>query len=113
MPLQYIWSPAEFSPTMKAIVRDAILDFGRVIEGDEFFSPTLYAISKNFRGFVRAADAVRFGLQIVAENFQSAELQIFEVAWNGQWSDKLDEMEAHLRIREMPPAELSRGDKEI
>jgi hypothetical protein len=62
---------------------------------------------------VRAEDAVRFGLQLVAENYQLPELQIFEVAWNGKWSDNLDEMETHLRIREVPDRELSPGDKEI
>jgi hypothetical protein len=39
--------------------------------------------------------------QIVAEGYTSKRYHVFEVAWNGEWSDNLDEMSRNLTIQEI------------
>jgi hypothetical protein len=100
VPLEFTWAP-EGNDRYITLVNDHVFDFGRVIEGENRFSPCLTRSLFAFKGFVYANDVVQYGLEIVSDNFVSPHLQIFEVAWNGQWSDDLDAMADHLRIREV------------
>lgn len=102
VPLQYVWAPAEWSPVFQSITDQAVLDFGCITEHAKIFKPILYITSADFQGFITTNQAVRYGLQIVADNYVSPNLQIFEVAWNGNWTENLDEMQQNLTIREIP-----------
>jgi hypothetical protein len=101
VPLTFVWSPAEITPPYVTLVKEHVLDFGIVIEGQDNFRPVLFSYTNNFQGYVRANQVVRFGLEIVSDNFVSPRLQVFEVAWNGQWSDKLDVMAENLQVQEV------------
>src|SRR5574341_1258134 len=79
VPLTFVWAPSEITPPYVTLVKEHVLDFG----------------------FVRANEVVRFGLEIVSDNFISPRLQTFEVAWNGQWNDNLDVMAQNLQIQEV------------
>ena len=50
---------------------------------------------------LRAGETMRYGFEIVSDHFVSPKPQVFEVAWNGQWSNNLDEMAKNLQIREI------------
>ena len=101
VPLQFVWSPAELTPPIVTINNEQILDLGCIEEDAEFFRPVLYSYSNNFKGFVGKNEAVRYCLEIVSDNFFSKELEIFEVAWNGKWSDNPEEMVENLKITEI------------
>jgi hypothetical protein len=100
VPLQYVWAPAEWAPIEQSFSTEAVLDFGRLVKGSNVFEPTFYVTSANFQGFVAANEAVRYTLQIVAENYGEISEQIFEVAWDGNFSENLDQM--RLVIKEIP-----------
>jgi len=105
VPTQFVWAPAEITPPVITVVREQILDFGIVGEGQAMFVPRLYSVANNFQGLVGANEAVRFQLQIEASNFSASTYQVFEVAWDGQWSFAPATMAQHLRIREIGPNE--------
>lgn len=100
-PATFAWSPSETTPPYITLVKEQILAFGIVIEGQDHFRPVLLFILENFQGFVRANEIVRFGLEIVSDDFVSSHLQVFEVAWNGHWNDNLDVMAQNLQIQEV------------
>jgi hypothetical protein len=77
-----------------------VFDFGRLEEGATRFLPVLYSYSNNFNGFVGKNEAVRYELELDATNFFSPRPQVFEVAWDGQWSTDPEAMQHHLRITE-------------
>jgi len=103
VPLQYVWAPAEITPPTVTLTKEQILDFGRMAEGENMFVPVLYSYSNNFQGFVRSGEVLRYLLEIRGSNFSSRRYQVFEVAWDGQWRYIPNEMEQHLRIREITP----------
>jgi len=99
--LQYIWTPAEFAPILQSFNKEAILDFGKLMEGQKVFQPTLYVIPNNFNGFIGANESVRYTLQVTADNYSGDIEHVFEVSWNGQFSDNMDDMERNLIIKEV------------
>ncbi len=101
VPLTFIWSPREITPPYITIVKEQVLDFGILIEGENLFRPVLLSYTNNFRGFIQPNGAIRYGLEIVSDDFVSKNLQVFEVAWNGGWSDNLDSMAQNLQIKEV------------
>ena len=101
VPLQFVWSPAPFTPPLVTITRNEIIDFGRLAENGVRFEPLLYWYPNNFQGYAKKDDIVRYCLEIVAEGYTSKRYQVFEVAWNGKWTDNLDEMAQDLTIREI------------
>lgn len=101
VPLHYVWSPAEWSPALKSVSDNEVLDFGSISEISNRFNPKFYVTSANFEGYVKANEVIRYGLSIVADNFVSPNLQIFEVGWNGKFSENLDEMSRNLNIKEV------------
>ena len=103
VPLQYVWAPAEITPPTVTIIKEQILDFGRMSEGENMFVPVLYSYSNNFQGFVKKGEVLRYQLEIRGSNFSSKKYQVFEVAWDGQWEYVPSEMEQHLHIREIKP----------
>lgn len=95
------WTPAELTGLTLDISHEQIFDFGRVIENANRFEPTLSIYPNNFNGFVTANSVVRYTLKIVAEGYESKKTQVFEVAWNGNWSDNMDIMSQNLIIQEI------------
>lgn len=100
VPLQYAWAPSEWAPVLQTVAGEAVFDFGRIVQSSNF-QPTLYTTSTNFRGFVNANEAVRFSLQVIADNYVSPRMQVFEVAWNGKWADTREEMQQNVVIKEV------------
>jgi len=100
-PLVFVWSPSEITPAYLTLRRDHVLDFGSIEKGNNHFRPQLYLYTGNFEGYVHRNEAVRYGLEIESDNFISPRLHVFEVAWNGEWSEDLDRMSKNLEIREV------------
>ncbi len=101
VPMQYAWAPLEVTPIQVDIHDMQMLDFGILAEGSDVFSPRFYWRSGSFQGDVRAGEVVRYFLQIVSDGFVSKDFHIFEVAWDGQWSDNQHNMLSHLVIKEI------------
>lgn len=98
---QFVWAPAETTPAAINITKEQVIDFGRLIENGPHFEPVLYMYPNNFQGYVGPNEVVRYCLEIAADGYMSKKLYIFEVSWNGRWSDDLDEMRKHLIIHEI------------
>jgi hypothetical protein len=108
VPAQFMWAPAEFTPTRVTVTKDQILDFGRITEGDTAFRPLLYWQSNSFEGIVEKNQVLRYHLEIRGKNFVSPHYQVFEVSWDGGWSHVPAEMSAkHLHISEVTAAHSS------
>jgi hypothetical protein len=101
VPLQFVWAPAEITPPVITVLSEHILDFGFVSEDSNKFVPVLYSYSNNFRGYVGPNESVRFHLAIEATNFTSDRYQVFEVSWDGTWSQEPSTMAQHLLVREI------------
>jgi hypothetical protein len=99
-PLIFAWPPSELTPLTTTVLRDAVVDLGNIWQEHNCFCPGLRAFYRNFEGIVRENQTVRFGLEIVCDNFVSPRLQVFEVAYNGIWSDDAEVMAQNLRVRE-------------
>jgi hypothetical protein len=63
VPLQFVWAPAEFTPSTVTITREQVLDLGYIVENANSFVPRLYTTPNNFQGFVGPNEAVRLQLQ--------------------------------------------------
>jgi len=101
VPLQFVWSPAPLTPSIISFSKEGFIDFGRLKENDTRFEPILYWYPNNFQGYVQKNESVRYCLEIVADGYTSEQYQVFEVAWNGKWTNNLDEMTQNLTIREI------------
>jgi hypothetical protein len=102
VPWIFVWAPEiEGAPKFITLLKEDVLDFGSVTKGEDNFRPRLSWCPTNVPGLVQANETVRYGLEIVSDNFVSPRLQVFEVDWNGQWSDDLDVMANHLHIHEV------------
>lgn len=97
----FIWTPAEISERSMDISQEQTFDFGRIGEGDNYFVPLLLNYPNNFEGYISAGKVVRYTLKIVAEGYVSKKPQIYEVAWNGKWSDNMEIMSQNLTITEV------------
>jgi hypothetical protein len=101
VPRQFIWAPAELAPRLVPVQKEQVLDFGRVNEANPRFEPLLYSYSNNFEGFVGSNEAVRYFLEIVSDGYTSHQTQVFEVAFNGNWSPDRLKMQENLKICEV------------
>ena len=97
----FIWTPAEITPQAINLVKEHAFDFGCVSEDFGVFRPVLNIIPNNFQGQVGRNQKIRFSMQASADNFITEINQVFEVAWNGVWTDNLDNMMSNLTIREI------------
>jgi hypothetical protein len=100
---QFCWSPSESSEVVQTIVDERICDLGFLWEpelsGHCHFEPKLYSepLSKPFK--VNRAQAVRYHLLPVGENFRCDEPTVIEIEWDGEYSEDLMALERHLQIR--------------
>jgi hypothetical protein len=97
----FVWTPAEINGFSIDISHEQTFDFGRIIEGSDKFEPLLISYPNNFNGYIFADNVVRYTLKIVAEGYMAKKPQIFEVAWNGNWSNNLEIMSNNLTISEV------------
>lgn len=100
VPQQLTWAPAEFHPILPTICKEDTVDFGCVIQ-NECFQIRTYVKPNNFKGDIKANSTMRVELEIVADNFASNKPLVFEISWDGAWSDNLEEMEKHLVIKQV------------
>ena len=101
VPLQFVWAPAEITPQIITLEHEQVLDFGRITETEKIFQPALYSYPNNFIGNVGPNEAIRYALQIVSDGFISQTYQVFEVAWDGHWTENREQMKTHVTIREI------------
>lgn len=101
VPMQFVWSIPLVSPLQPTITKYCSLDFGHVDEGTAEFVPELYARTNDFTGGVHAGEAVRYHLEVASDSFASPAPHVIEVAWDGQWSDNLDQMSRSLTIKQV------------
>jgi hypothetical protein len=101
VPLTFAWSPSEGTPPYITFRNEQVMDFGFVLKDSDKFVPKLISYTSEFAGVVKANESWRYGLEIVADNFVSPRLQVFAVAWDGNWSENREEMDRHMRIEEV------------
>lgn len=103
---QLTWSPAEISEIMPTITNDHVLDLGCLTQ--EGFVITTYATPNNFRGTVRANEAIRVELQLEADNYHSDWRYVYEIIWDGVWPTNEEEIAQHITVREL--ADVMNGE---
>jgi hypothetical protein len=94
------WSPSEFTPYLISVRSKEVADFGFLEEGKAFM-PCFRWVPFSFDGELLPGQTMRYGFEVVSDNFHSPRLQVFEVSWNGLWSRDLNQMEKNLQIREV------------
>jgi len=103
VPLQFIWTPPDTTPSFVTIHRDQMLDFGFIRQAQQLrWEPRLYWQPGNFAGFVGHNEAVKYSLQIVADAYVSEKYQVFQVSFDGLWNPVAAQMKMHLTIDEVP-----------
>jgi len=78
------------------VVTNEICDLGFLDENSKQFKLSHYVEPNNFRGVISSNEAMRVGLKMSAEDFESKSLYVLEISWDGQWSSDLNEMKQHL-----------------
>jgi hypothetical protein len=101
VPPRYIWSPAETAPEGVDIVVEQVIDFGYIIDSSKEFSPTVTPILNSFKGVLRQSESIRYGIEIIAENYRPKKLVGIEVSWDGNWPEDLNLMHKHLSIEKV------------
>ncbi|GAB6390786.1 MAG: hypothetical protein MdMp014T_0159 [Treponematales bacterium] len=98
---QFTWSPAEVTPRPIDVSTDQVFDFGRVVEGEDRFTPVLNWYPSNFQGYVSPNEVLRYTLEISADGYSAKRCQTFQVSWDGQWDDNRERMGQHLVVEEV------------
>ena len=101
VPHQFVWSPSQFTPSEVTLTGGRTFDFGHLTEGEDRWAPVLYWYPNNFEGHVGKNEAVRYSLEISGVGCVQKRYQVFEVAWDGEWTENMDDMERHLVINEI------------
>jgi len=85
----------------RTVVQHSICDFGFLDEtGNEHaFRLAVLSLPNNFRGFVKLDQCVRFEVVATGQNVFSLKPTVFEVSWDGRWTQNQEEMKQHLVIR--------------
>ena len=97
------WTPAGNNPFYKIDFawKEQLFDFGILGQDDVEFKPAIQWFHNDFEGYVKKGEIKRFYLQVLADNFIHGKPQVFEVAWNGQWTDNREEMKRNLIVKEI------------
>ena len=98
VPPQFVWAPAELTPIVIDLSGEHVIDFGRIPEDASHFEPVLYSYAHDFKGLLRPNQAIRYELQAFSGGSPLGPSVIYEVEWNGQWSENLDMMRQYLSI---------------
>jgi len=108
VPPQFVWAPAELTPIVVDLSGEHVIDFGRITEHAGLFEPVLYSYANDFKGLLGPNQAIRYELQAFSGGSPLGPSVIYEVEWNGQWSDSLDTMAQNLAIT--PIQKISMGN---
>ena len=100
-PLPFYWTPDVTRPEFITIRNEEVFDFGRIDKNGSHFIPCTRFIPNNFRGYLAPNESMQYHLQIVSDKYISSKLQVFEVSWDGNWSDNPEEMKRYLIIKEI------------
>lgn len=95
------WTAMEPGDTERTIADESTCDLGNLTQGDNAFRPSLLLTPNNFRGLVEKDSCVRFELVAAGQNVLSPKAAVFEVSWDGHWTENQEEMQRHLVIREV------------
>lgn len=95
------WTPAEDGKEYVDITGSHVFDFGRIYENVNSFSVATRRYPNNFKGILMPNETIRYCLKIDAVGFRQKKDQIFEVTWNGQWSDDEEIMKNYVTIKEV------------
>ncbi len=111
VPLQYQWALPQVNPALLTIsLRRHAMDFGVLAKAEDGncnpFTPCLYVTTFNFKATVSKDERAWYFLEVAADDMVAQQPQVFEVHWDGEWSDKADEIGKHLAIREVPTHEV-------
>lgn len=100
-PLQLVWTPMEPGEVERTIVQNSTCDFGFLDEtsNEQAFRPAVLLLPNNFRGYVKTDQCVRFEVVATGQNVFSLKPTVFEVSWDGRWTQNQEEMKQHLVIR--------------
>jgi len=104
VPPQFVWAPAELTQIVIDLSGEHVIDFGRIREGADRFEPVLYSYAHDFKGMLGPNEAIRYELQAFSGGSPLGPSAIYEVSWNGHWSDNLDTMANNLTIAEVKAA---------
>lgn len=97
--MPFVWAPAELTPPVVTVVSEQIVDFGYLAENEGHFRPRLYGYPNDFQGFVGPHEAARYYIEIVSDDFVSRNDFVVEIAWDGTWTDNLDDLGRHLEVK--------------
>ena len=95
------WTPAEDGKEYVDITDSQVFDFGKIHENTNSFNVATRRYPNNFKGTLKPNDTIRYCLKIDAVGFRQKKDQIFEVTWNGQWSDDENIMKNYITIKEV------------
>lgn len=95
------WTPAEDGREYVDITDAHVFDFGKIYENVNFFKVATKRYPNNFKGNLMPNETIRYCLKIDAIGFRQIKDQIFEVSWNGQWSDDEEIMKHNVVIKEV------------
>ena len=99
--LPFQWAVVPVSPLSLTVgSHGEVVNFGRLREGKSF-EPVLVSLTFNFRHTVEPNETAWFSVQIRADDLVSEHCQIFKVSWDGQWSDRPEEIVRHVLISEV------------
>jgi hypothetical protein len=101
--LQLFWSPADDRAWEKTVCDGDIIELGRLVNDGEGFRPGSRWTPIGFSGNVKPNETIRYHLRAIAEDVLPSGWEIFEVSWDGQWDDHLQEMWKHLQVRKVEP----------
>src|SRR5580704_8129765 len=96
--LPMVWAPMESGNTERTVVDESTCDFGSLAQTDIAFRPSIMRTPNNFRGQVEKDFCVRFELVAVGQNVFSPMPTVFEVSWDGHWTENQEEMQRHLVV---------------
>lgn len=95
------WTPAEEGKEYVDITDSHVFDFGRIYENINSFNVATKRCPNNFKGTLIPNEIIRYCLKIDAVGFRQKKDQIFEVTWNGQWTDDEEKMKNNVKIKEV------------
>jgi hypothetical protein len=95
------WTPSEYSKEYVDITDKHNFDFGRIFENINTFNPVIKGYPNNFKGNLKPNETIRYCLKIDGVGFRQKNDQIFEVFWNGKWSDNEEIMKKNINIKEI------------
>ncbi len=103
-PLILSWPPSEFTAVALTMRHEQPVDFASV-DSHATFIPQARAYPTNFSEYGRLlpGDAMRYGLEIVSDEFVSRGIQVFEVCSPREFRN-IDDFVAGVTIREIADA---------